>query len=49
MNQHKTVSVILTAFEPETLAYCLRSIAKQRNFVKEIILVEDWVYEKTHT
>lgn len=42
----KNVSVIIAAANPDSVRYILKSLSEQREHIKEIIVVEDWVYEK---
>lgn len=41
-NARKAVSVIIPGNNPDMLAFCLLSIAPQMEWVKEVIVVEDW-------
>ena len=48
METVKSVSVIIPASNPNSLLYVLKSLDKQRKYINEIIVVEDWADEQDH-
>ncbi|MFA5312524.1 MAG: glycosyltransferase family A protein [Methanomassiliicoccales archaeon] len=44
-NAIRNISVIIPAHKGDALTYVLQSLSMQREYIKEIIIVEDWIYE----